>query len=221
MATRLSKLQYRKVALVDRGANPDAHIQLFKRDDTMPKEMTAAELQAELDKVTKALADAKAEIASLTAEPEDIEKGLPEPVLKELAALRKQAAEDRARVAKVEEDRQREQAIQKAAGFKALGAADDLGAVLYEIRKAVKPETATKIETLLTGWNAALEKGALFTEIGKGGKDGETEPSAKLDAMAAAYQEKHEGTTFEKAYSEVCKTAEGRKLYREITKGGR
>lgn len=220
MATRLSKLQYRKVALVDRGANPDAHIQLFKRDDTMPKEPTVDELKAQLDEVTKAKDAAEAKVAELTAEPEDVEKALPEPVRKELAALRKQAAEDRARVAKVEDDRQREQAIQKAGTFKALGAADDLGSVLFEMRKSLKAETVAKVETLLAGWNAAIEKGAVFSEIGSGGRDTENDPTVKLDKMAEQYQAKHEGVSFEKAYDEVCKTAEGRKLYREIAKKG-
>jgi hypothetical protein len=34
MATRLRKLTFNEVSLVDRGANPGAHVLLFKRDET-------------------------------------------------------------------------------------------------------------------------------------------------------------------------------------------
>lgn len=38
MATKLKNLKVKKVDFVDEGANPDAHIELFKRKDGKPEE---------------------------------------------------------------------------------------------------------------------------------------------------------------------------------------
>lgn len=218
MASRLRRLQYRKVALVDRGANPEAHISLFKRDDTMAKEPTVAEVQAQLAAAEAERDTLREQLAKLAPKPK-AEPDLPEAVRKQVeeAEARARAAEER--IAKLEDGRAMEQAIQKAHTLKALGAADDLGRVLYEVRKA-HPATADKLETLFTAWNEQLAKSALFTEIGSGER-ASTDPEARLEALAKKYQGEHAGVTFEQAFTKVCETAEGKALYAQSLKGGR
>lgn len=218
MTTRLRRLQYQKVALVDRGANPEAHISLFKRDTTMAKEPTVAEVQAELSQVVAERNTLREQVAKLTPPRED-KVDLPDAVQKRLDEAESRARDAEARIAKMEEGRMLETAIQKAHGFKALGAADDLGRILYDIRKA-SGTLADKVEALFTAWNEQMGKSDLFREIGSGQKaDGD--PEARLEALAKKYQAEHAGSTIEGAYSEVCKTAEGKALYAQSLKGGK
>jgi hypothetical protein len=229
VTTRLRRLQYTKVALVDRGANPLAHIQLFKRDDPMSKSPTADELAAQLAEVTKAKEEAEAKVAALTAEvekltpkpepaPEDVEKALPEAVQKELAKLRKQAEEDRAAVAKMQEERDRAAAIRKAADYKPLGAPDDLGAFLYEIRRA-DPRLADRFDAMAKGWTEQLRQSALFKAVGHDAIDADS-PEGQLDALAKRHATEHK-TTYEQGYAAVMQTAEGARLYKAIRQGGK
>jgi hypothetical protein len=66
------------------------------------------------------------------------------------------------------------------------------------------------IETMLKAGNSAL-KGS-FVEKGRGGGDDNDMPVEKLDALAKVYAKENK-VTFEKAYSTVLDTPEGRELY--------
>ncbi len=218
MATKLKRLQYQKVALVDRGANPEAHISLFKRDITMAKELTVAEVQAELSAVVAERNALREQVAKLSP-PDTNTDPLPEAVRKQVEAAEARAKAAEERIAKLEDGRAMEQAIQKAHTFKALGAADDLGRILYEIRK-VNATLGNDVETLFAAWNEQLAKSDLFKEVGKSGVS-ETDPEARLEALAKKLQAEKPALTIEQAYAEVCKTAEGRTLYAQSLKGGR
>lgn len=226
MATRLRSLKYTKVALVDRGANPLAHINLFKRD-TMSEMPTVEGLQAELAEVTKAreAADAKvteleAKVAELAkaAEPESKPEPIPAEVQKKLDAIQKEADDLRERLAKADEEKARTVALRKAADLKALGAVEDMGALLYDLRKA-DAKAADRFEALAKGWAEQLRQSRLFAEIGKAADIDEDSPAGRLDALAKRYAAEHKVTT-EQGYAAVMATAEGAALYKATRSPG-
>lgn len=203
MAQKLKRLELTRIDLVDKGANPGARVQLFKRDEAM-KQPTIEELQAQLATVT-------AERDGLKTAAENVEKADKD----ELEALRKRDQENKDRIAKLEEKSDRDAAVRKAAEFKDLGTADDLSSVLYDLKKHLPAETYTKTEALFKSWNEQIQKGGVFGEIGRSGSD-PVDPEIKLDKMATEHQEKHPKLSYEQAYAEVLKTSVGKRLYKEI-----
>lgn len=218
MATHLKRLRLDRIDFVDRGANPGAHIALFKRhsdeEPTMAeKKMTEAEQIADL---TAKLAKAEADLDAATKpaeKPEDIEKNLPEPVRALLEKARADAKANEERIAKLEAERDRNQMIAKANEFKGLGAADDLTAILLPVSKAVPKDVYDALLTRMKGWNEIAKLSAAFKEVGSN-NEGDQDPEAKLNVLAKAYHTAHPDLTPEMAYSEVLKSSEGTALYR-------
>lgn len=222
MASKLRRLQYVKVALVDQGANPQAHIHLFKRDTTMSKTTpTVEEVTKERDEAVAKNATLEAEIADLkkklpAAPPEPVK--LPEAVQKQLDDLAKRNETLEAEVAKQNEARKLTEAVSKAAVFKALGNPDDIGTLLYQVRKNLQPEVVAAFEKNLAAWNERIRQGALFKALGTPSIDADS-PEGQLDALAKAKAEK-DGIPYELAYSKVCDTPDGVKLLKATRKGG-
>lgn len=222
MATKLRRLQYVKVALVDQGANPQAHIHLFKRETIMSKTPTAE------DTLTKERDDALAEVAKLKGEVEALTKRLPAPepepvklpeaVQKQLDDLAKRNEALESAVAKANEEKALNQAISKAAVFKALGNPDDIGTLLYQVRKHLAPEVVEALEKKLAAWNEQVRQSNLFKALGTPSVDADS-PEGQLDALAKAKAEK-DGIPYELAYSKVCDTPDGVKLLKATRKGG-
>lgn len=223
MATHLKRLRLDRIDFVDRGANPGAHIALFKRhtDNTTndeessmaEKKMTEAEQIADL---TAKLAKAEADLAAApkpAEKPEDIEKNLPEPVRALLEKARAEAKETGERIAKLEAERDRNQMIAKANEFKGLGAADDLTAILLPVSKAVPKDVYDALLAKMKGWNEIAKTSAIFKEVGSNA-EGDQDPEVKLNVLAKAYHTAHPDLTPERAYSEVLKSSEGTALYR-------
>lgn len=100
--------------------------------------------------------------------------------------------------------------------FKKVGAVDDLVEVLKSASATMSPEAYEKLVTLLSAANARIEKGDLFTEMGRTvAQDGSgTDAWAKIEKAADALVEKSDaGMTREKAIDRVLQTAEGAELY--------
>lgn len=87
-----------------------------------------------------------------------------------------------------------------------------LGAV-----EGIKDDELRKVVLgIVTAKDAGLEKA--FTQVGEGGDGGEgNDASTKLDALAKAYNEKHDDITPEQAYSAVLDTPEGGELHAQLS----
>ena len=218
MATKLKDLRVNRIALVDKGANPGAWITLFKRDDTVAKDTKKKPMPPEND------GDADDDEKGKDMEKRDeMTIELPDEIQKRLdaaVALEKRAQELEQRVAKMEEQRERTEAIQKARTLDRLGKADDLASLIQKARKLFTADEYAAFEKNLAGWNEQLAKGKLFAEFGSDAQEA-TDPYGKLEAAAKALVSKGDGKmTFEQAFAKVCDTPEGKELYRAYLAGG-
>ena len=226
----LRRLKLSAVGLVDRGANQLAQIRLLKREGGMPEQDTK-ELQA-------ALAAAKADLATVTSELTALRGGSRgdihiDPFKKEYEAVKaeleksrqeltvqleqatKELADSRGEVVKIQGIRRRERFIKRAQELDHLpgASADDFAEILDHIEgNKVTAKDFEKLNTMLTSWNAVVEKSALFTEIGSSQIGAFTGAEGKFMALAKERAQERK-VTFEKAYAQVM--AEHPDLYRQ------
>lgn len=230
MAQKLKRLRIDRVAFVDQGANPKAHIALCKRKEAPMAEPTAAELAETVTKLEGdvAAATARAEAAEQALakakepvkEPEDVLKGLSPEAAAAVAKIRSENEALAARVEKVEGERSREQMIRKCADFKALGPAEDLAALLLPISKQLPKAEYDDLCKRMKAWDEQIRQSALFKEIGRTGTEEGATPEEKLEGLAKAYHKAHAdepGLTYEIAYGRVLKTDEGKALYKALS----
>lgn len=187
----LEDLELDRIDFVDRGASPGAFITLFKRHTPKEKPLMADENENAAEELAKRLDALEAE----------------------KVAIAKEAADAKAEVLKMRDENDKRDAVAKAAGWPALGKADEVGQMLYEVAK-VAPATAGKLEEKLAAWAAQIAKSALFAENGKAAGEGDTAED-KLNGVAKAHAEKH-NLTYAQAYTAVLKTPEGAALYKQM-----
>lgn len=133
----------------------------------------------------------------------------------EITLLKKQTIElDEMLKKELHEKKQRE-FIEKAKTLKHIGEPEKIGSLLHKFFN-VAPEEEKELEELLTNINNVIDKSSLFKEIGT---KSETTADAlsKLD-QAATTLSKKKGISYFKAYDEVLKRPEMKKLYNEIEK---
>jgi len=150
--------------------------------------------------------------------------GIPEEVRPAVEALWKEQqeavkkAEELEKVLKEERDKQlRKEFIQKAADeFANLPTKpEEFGLVLKGLAEKA-PEEYTKLEGVLKAANEAIEKGALYAEIGRGGMPAGDSAVAKVEAMAAGLVQKDANLSRMDALAKVL--AENPKLYEQYRK---
>lgn len=228
MANRLTDLVLRAIALVDKGANPLARVALSKRDDaeeTMQKAehgsmeecMAAGKSEAECKELMAAIKRAE-EDTMPDKLPEDVTKALAE-----VAELKKRAADAEAaqqaaeaRIAKMEDQQQREVFIAKAQEFTDLPGVnpDDFGPMLRKAYGVWTPEEQQKLESILRGAVKIAQDSALFQEVGAA-RPAIGSALDKLNAKANELVQKDGKMTFAQAFAKVCDTDEGKALYRQ------
>jgi len=229
MANKLKNLVLRAIALVDRGANQEARVVLTKRDDAEDAPMRKAE-HGSMDECMaagKTEAECKELMAAMKrAEEEQMPDKLPEDVTKalaEVADLKKRATEAEAaqkaaetRIAKMEDERQREVFIAKAQEFKDLPGAnpDDLGPILRKAYGVWSPEEQQKVETMLRGAVKIAQDSVLFQEVGAA-RPAVGSALDKLNAKANELVQKDGKMTFAQAFAKLCDTDEGKALYHQ------
>lgn len=205
-AKRLKNLVFRAIGLVDKGANEEAHIVLAKRDDTEKQDNREDEPMADPVKL-----------------PEDVIKALAEAteLKKRVEAAETKAKDAESRIAKMEDEKQREVFIAKAKDFSALPGAnpDDLGPILRKAYGVWSPEEQTKVETILRGAVKIAQDSALFRELGVPGQGAGADPYSKLETMAnALIQKSQTPLTLAQAMAKAEATPEGRALYNQYAK---
>lgn len=219
MAKKLKDLKLDRIDLVDKGANQGSKVLIAKRDmgagacpdcgskgyksDDCPTCQAHQKKESDMPDMEKR----DAEVAELQKRL-DTEKA-------EREKLAKQAAEDRAALVKMQDERERDQYIAKARGLKAFGPADDLGGDLRDIAKALGAERFTKLETKLRAIQKQLETSKLFAEMGAEGTSQVLDPYTKIEKAARELVSKGTDMTFEKAFDKVLQTPQGKEWYNE------
>lgn len=223
----LRKLTINRVALVQTGSNPGAEIMLFKskKEDPQPEDKEFTDMKIDSSKFTK---EEKEQLTALLAKggvtvepdpvPEDVLKTLAPEVraIVEKAQADAAAAKADAAAAKASADAATatatlEKAAREETEFVAKsqdivksypGTAEESTRLLFRVKKAIKPEDFTALETLLKAGNAALAKAT--GEIGSN-EHGRTHGAAfeelkkKANELVAS-----EKIPFSKAFDRVC-----------------
>lgn len=157
-------------------------------------EKQVADLTKEKEDVEKA-ADAKAKELEMKLEEakakgvkkeegEDIYKGLPEAVVKEIES-------NRERIAKMEDDNLTREYVSKAAEVTLVGKADELGDMLKAVAKT-DPTMADKILTVFKTAQARIKEGGLLGEVGK--EDSSNAGATAYDKIVAKAAELRKAT---------------------------
>lgn len=196
MPSKLKKLRVDRVDLVDKGANPGAHIVLFKRDapseeepaeggavvpnetDDKTQDAVVAEkaaLEGRVSELEKELAsaisraEAAEELAKSASDPEDVWKSVP-------LAIRKKFEEQEARIkladeiAKRERDtRERQECIQKASSYQYLPVNPDDDWEVFKAINGLDTKISGRIYQLFSAGDTNLSKSVTTNERGFGG----------------------------------------------------
>lgn len=214
MGHKLTEIELDEVSLVDAGANPGAHIALFK---SKGDKMNTEELK-------KALETAEAQTATLTKEKADLEAALAK--AKEDAEAVKKTAEE----AQTAELKKRDEEIEKLKGDLADAALTAEVEKKFPLTPGTTAEKVAKLKAVRAMTDETVKKSlekdmetaeaglaALAKEKGHSGAgDGEVKTAKeKLDALAKKLSEEQK-ITFEQGFSKAIDTAEGAKLYGEM-----
>jgi hypothetical protein len=224
MATALRHLKIRRVALVDKGANQEAFVTLYKRAD--PQEDVNMD-DKDLEKVSESLfqrlvklfkskpaedgAEGDAPAADAVAKQHADELAERE---RKLAERETEIAKRDAEIAKLKDAEEAKEYIAKAAKLPGFGKAENFGPILQKIAKALTAEEFAAFSQQLAGAQGQIQASKLFAELGVGGEPEQADPLAKLDTMAKHMVAKSEGKlTFAQAYTAAVQTPEGQTLY--------
>ena len=119
-------------------------------------------------------------------------------------------------VAKMIDERQTRQYIEKAAELDCLPAeTEELGLILKSIA-VVDDATYAKLEAILKMANEVIRQGALFSEMGYSGSASATSPEdawGQIETLANQIVAKDSSRTPSQAIDEVLKSSEGKRLY--------
>jgi hypothetical protein len=234
MPNLLKQLELEELSLVDRPANAQAMVTLFKRDNSVKEETMTEETNMEVEMVEKADFDA------LKLQNENLRKALIENGFVITAeAIEKKAPEEFIEV----EGESVNKADIPAVILKALEAADQ-AKIQHEIEKADMALTK-KAEEILPHFAVDVAKSLLksfaedevtmealkaadkafeaaMQEFGKSDADGDfLSATDKLDALVKSYMDTNQlkKSDYAKAYAVVAKTQEGKALINKTYKG--
>lgn len=233
MPNLLKKLELEELSLVDRPANAQAMVSLFKRDTTEEVEMIEETLKQEdfdllksekealvkeNERLRKSLiengyvikADAiekKAEVEMVEVEGEMVAKAdIPAPVLKALEVAKAEAEAHAIEKADIELTKRAEETLPHF----------DLNVAKSLLKKGLEEEILEALKAADKLFASTME------EVGKSDVDGEfTSASDKLESLVTAYMADNQmkKSEYAKAYAAVAKTDEGKALIAKSYKG--
>lgn len=189
-------LRLNRVDLVDRGANPGAHITLAKRATTEGRRM--AEIPMDTSEVAKRLAEVETERVELTKRVEKAES---------------EAKVNAETVAKMLEDAAKSEAVSIAKGLdKVPGKAEDVANLLFVAKRKFEASEYEAFVTVLKAANEQIAKGKLFAAIGGDAVESE---ASDLDRLVNKLSIE-KGIPRHTALSEVMTTPEGKAAYSAV-----
>jgi len=211
MATELRKLKIRRVALVDKGANQEAFVTLFKRDDAEEVQHMDDQEAAVVEPVAETVSKADLEAAIAKAEAEKAE------IRKAMEAVQAEAETAKAELAKRDEATEIAKFDAEAKDVPFLG--DKGGVWLRSISKALGDEYAAFRTALLSA--AAVEQdSALLQELGTPGTGEDADFNAVATQVAKTIMKDQPQLTREQAYVKALESAEVKAAYAR-DRGGR
>lgn len=176
------------------------------------------EFAMDLEAIEKALEEANEKIEALTkerdeavaksgttADPDEVWKSSLAPAVRErIEKMEREAAEDRALIKKMADNKAEAVAIEKAKAF-GVGDAEQIGPALARIAKAADEADVALIEDALTKAGKAVKDASLFKSAGVNAGNAvnfEGDPEAVVKAAAEEIQ-KADGCTYEVAYTKA------------------
>jgi hypothetical protein len=193
---------------------------LTEEDSTMEETKPTA-TDEQVDKAEMTLEEAIAKIAELEAklaemakmeekeeESEDTEeaylKSAPEPVVKMIENLRKQAEQATAELKKERDARADVEAIEKAKGWSNLSLdAEKVGPALRRLT-SIDSELAKSLEDVLSSVNAQAESANIFAEIGKSAEVNTDNAYGRMTALAKSAVEQGTAKSFAEGLANVA-----------------
>ena len=243
----LEELKVDEIAFVDKGAGKGVKVALFKRNtnkEEMNKMKSLEELMASLSEedaavVMQAIVEAKKEKETEKAEhdeekekgmDEDKDKGMnyekeeEEEVAKRLSVLKSENIAMRERIAKMEQERERETFIKRAEAYPNIPgfSTEDLGEFLMLINKNLPGHLAEKTEGMIKSVNAMGEDSSLLKSFGATGVSRTPTGSAlaTAESMAKSLMQNEPGLSKAQALNRVWETnTDLRKQYRNERRG--
>jgi len=180
-------------------SNMDEKLKKEMEDKLADLEKQNADLIKEKADLEKACSEKDKELESMKAgvkKEDDVYKGLPESVMKEIE-------DNRARIAKMEDDNLTREFVAKAAEVNLVGKADEVGDMLKAIAKT-DSALADKVLGVLKTAHARINESGLFTEIGKENPSGAvTSAYDKIAAKAAELRKTSPALTEAQAFTKV------------------
>lgn len=199
MPTMLKKLKIRRCALVDKGANQEAFVTLFKRDDTQEVPVDDQETAA-------------VEETPVIQEPEVVAKADYEAVVLKVAELesaataaREQAEKATAELAKRDEEIEIAKFVAEAEKLPLFG--DKGPSWLRTVAKALG-EDYPAFRERLAATQEQVQQSALFKEVGSAVAVDASDPGAVARVLAKRFQESDPSLTNEQAISRAYATPE-------------
>ena len=197
---------------------------LTEEDSTMEAEVTTTATDEQVVKAEMTLEEAMKKIAELESKiaeeetsedemevemkksetEEDFLKSAPEPVVKMIESLRKQAEDATAELQKERDARADAEAIEKAKGWANLNLdADKVGPALRRLT-AIDSDLAKSVEEVLSSVNAQAESSTIFAEIGKSADFKTGDAYGRMTALAKSAVEEGVAKSFEQALADVA-----------------
>ncbi len=184
----------------------DEQVEVAKAEMTLEEAMNKiAELQAKLVELESSEKEDEMEMSKSETVEEDFLKSAPEPVVKMIEDLRKQAADATAELNKERDARADAEAIEKAKGWANLNLdADKVGPALRRLA-STDADLAKSVEEILSSINAQAESATIFAEIGKSA-DFKSNGNAyeRMTTLAKSAVEEGVAKSFEQALADVA-----------------
>lgn len=179
--------------------------QVEKADMTLEEAMNKiAELQAKLVELESSEKEDEMEMSKSETEEVDFLKSAPEPVVKMIEDLRKQAADATEELRKERESKADAEAIEKAKGYTNLNLdAEKIGPALRRL-SVIDEDLAKSVEDILSSVNAQAESSNIFAEIGKSADFTTDGAYSRMTAMAKSAVEEGVAKSFAQALADIA-----------------
>lgn len=178
-------------------------VEVEKAEMTMEQAMKKiADLEAKLSEMDKMYEEKKPK--SDETEEEDFMKSAPEPVVKMIEDLRKQAADATEELRKEREAKADAEAIEKAKGWANLQLdADKVGPALRRLA-STDAELAKSLEEIISSVNAQAESAHIFAEIGKSADFKSGNAYERMTTLAKSAVEEGVAKSFAQALADIA-----------------